>query len=94
MSFEVVGSGDDGQERILRGLWCKKMFLLKHGDRTHGQEELHWGCAEWLIIYLGVGGGKDKRKFPRGLSHAKEDSEDPGGLTTVKLKCFFPLAKH
>ena len=30
---------------------CKKIFLLNHEDRTPGQEELHWGCEEQLIIY-------------------------------------------
>ena len=43
-----VGSGADGQERHL---WCKKVILLKHGDRTHGQEELPWDWEEWLIIF-------------------------------------------
>ena len=34
------------------------LVLLKHGDRTHGQEELlPWACEEGLIIYLGVGRG-------------------------------------
>ena len=48
-----------------------------------------------VIKYLGVGeGAKDKGKFPKGLSHVKEDSQDPGGLDIIKLWWFFPLAKH
>ena len=32
--------------------------LLKHRDRTHGQEELlPRACEGWLITYLGVGRG-------------------------------------
>jgi len=41
---------------------------------------------------LGVGGRK--REVSKGLSYAKDDSKDPGGLAVVKLKWFFPLAKH
>ena len=34
-----------GQERTFEDIFgAKKVILLKHGDRTHGQEELHWGC--------------------------------------------------
>ena len=34
------------------------VVLLKHRDRTLGQEELlSWACEGWLIIYLGVGRG-------------------------------------
>ena len=32
------------------------------------------------MIYVGDGGGEDLGKFPKGLSYAKEDSQDPGGL--------------
>ena len=40
------------------------VVLLKHGDKTHGQEELlPWACKELLIIYLGIGGGKEKGDF-------------------------------
>ena len=39
-----MGSRADGQERILEDIFGAKMvILLNHGDRTHGQEELHWG---------------------------------------------------
>ena len=78
---------------FLRCLWFKNVVLLKHGDGTHGQEELHWGCEETLIIYLGVGRGKGK-KFPNPFGFATEDSQDPGGLAIVQLRLFFPLAKH
>ena len=53
LSFCVMGfwSGDGGPELtakkgFLRHLWYKKVILLKHRDRTHGQKELHWGCEE------------------------------------------------
>ena len=70
------------------------MLLLKHRDKTHGQEELPWDLEERLIIYLGVGGGKVKGKFPKRFSYAKEDSQDTGGLAIVKLRLFFRVAKH
>ena len=34
-----------------RCLWYKKVILLKHGDRTHGQEELY---SSWLYTTLRV----------------------------------------
>lgn len=40
------GSGEDGQERILEISLRLKGDFIKHGDRTHGQEELHWDCEE------------------------------------------------
>ena len=45
------------KKEFLRHLWCKKVVLLKHGDRTRGQKELHWGHEEWPIIYFQVGRG-------------------------------------
>ena len=39
------------KKEFLRCLWCKMVVLLKHGDRTRGQEE---PCKGWLIIYPGV----------------------------------------
>ena len=50
--------------------------------------------VERQVIYLGVGGGKVKGKFSMRFSYAKEDSQDTGGLAIVKLRLFFPLAKH
>ena len=32
------------KKEFLSRLWCKKVIVLKHGDRTRGQKELHWGC--------------------------------------------------
>ena len=32
------------KKEFLRCLRCKNVVLLKHRDRTHGQEELHLGC--------------------------------------------------
>ena len=70
------------------------MILLKHEDRTHGQKELPRDSEERLIIYLGVGGGKGKGKFPKRFSYAKKESQDTGGLAIVRLRIFFPLAKR
>ena len=46
MRFEVLGFRAEGQERIPETFWCKKVVLLKHGDWTGGQKELHSGCEE------------------------------------------------
>ena len=48
---------------------------------------------ETLVIYYGAGGGEVRGEFPVRFSYAK-DSQDIGGLPTVKLGLFFPLAKH
>ena len=51
-------------------------------------------ASDPVVIYLGVGGGKVKGKFSMGFSYAKEDSQDTGVLAIVKLRLFFPVAKH
>ena len=38
--------GATAKKEFLRFLWCKKVVLLKHGDRTCGQKGLHWGHEE------------------------------------------------
>ena len=49
-----VGSGADGQERILEDIFgAEKVILLKHRDGTRGQEELPWDHEARLAIYLG-----------------------------------------
>ena len=48
---------------------------------------------DWLST-MELGKVKPKGKFPMRFSYAKEDSQDTGGLAIVKLKLFFPLAKH
>ena len=42
----VLGSGTNGQERILEMPLVQLGGFIKHGDRTPGQKELHWGCEE------------------------------------------------
>ena len=44
-------------EKFLRHPGCGKMVLLKHRDRTHGQEELRRDCEEWLMTDFYVCGG-------------------------------------
>ena len=71
MRFGGVRSGAHDHERILETSLIKMVVLLKHRDRTCGQEELHWGCEEWLIIYLGVGRGKEKGNFQKNFHMLK-----------------------
>ena len=59
-------SGADDQDRILETSLVQNGSLLKHGDRTRGQKELLLrGCEGWLIIYHGIGEGKEKGVFKR-----------------------------
>ena len=61
-------SGTEDQERILKMSLVHNGSLLKHRDRTLGQKELlPWGCEGWLIIYHGVGGGKEKGRLRKYL---------------------------
>lgn len=76
------------KKQFLRHVWCKIVVLLKQGDRTGGQKELHWAYEEQLIIFYLFGGGKLKRRF----SYPKEDLRDTRDLAIVKLELFFSLA--
>ena len=67
------------------------MILLKHRDGPMGMPQDH---EETLVIYYGAGEGRVQGKFPVRFSYAKEDSQDTGGLAIVRLRLFFPLAKH
>ena len=61
-----LGPENRTKKELLRRLWCKMMVLLKTGDRTCGQKDLlPQGCEGWLIIYLVVGGRKEKGGFKR-----------------------------
>ena len=55
-----------GKKEFLEMSLVKQVIKLKHGDRNHGQEELHWVCEEWLLIYGEVAGGKVKKEASRG----------------------------
>ena len=58
------------------------MVLLKHGDRTRGQEELLPLAREgWLIIYLGVGRSLRIVYSPRNFG--SKVSRTLGGLAIV-----------
>ena len=66
---------------------------MKHGDRTHGQEELPQDHEERLNTNHGVGGGKVQGKFPVRFSYAKDLQDTRGLAKLVKLRLFFPPAK-
>ena len=84
-----MGSGADGQERILDDFFgVKEVILGRHGAMTHGQEELPRDHEERRVLYHGLGGGRVRGKFPVRFSHAREDSQDTGDLAIVKLRCF------
>ena len=67
----MVGFGANGQERIPEDVFgAKKVILLKHRDRTHGQKELRCEecCGRVTPYILWGGGSKVKRKFSK-ISH-------------------------
>ena len=69
------------KKEFLRHYWCKIGGLLKHGDRTHEQKEmLHGGCEGWLIIYHGVGGGKEKGRLRKYFHMLKKTHKIPEAL--------------
>lgn len=74
IDVEVLGFGANDEE-LLRSLSCKKVVLLKHGDRTQGQKEVFWGCEEWQIIYFEVGSGLGTSQAPKVLG--KQGFQDP-----------------
>jgi len=64
---EILGLRADGQERILKTFLVQKgVFIIARGQDPWA-EELRWGCEEPLVIHFGVGGGRGKGKFPKGL---------------------------
>lgn len=61
-----LGSGADGQEKILEAFLVQRGDFIKAGagGRTPGRKELlPWGCVGWLMIHLGVGGCQEKGGF-------------------------------
>ena len=68
-------------------------FIKAPPTGSRGQEELPQNCEVRLTVYLGLGGGKIKGKFPKGFSHALEDSQDPGSLAIVQAKVVLPSSK-
>ena len=73
MWYDVGFLRENGQERILETFSVhKKVVLLKHKDRMHAQKEPPWNCEEQLMIYFGVGEGKDKENFQKDFHMLKK----------------------
>ena len=82
-------SGADDQERILETSLVQNGGLLKHWDRTHGQEELlPWVVRDGRLCTMGLREVR-KREVSIELSYAKEDLQDTRGLAIVKV--IFPF---
>ena len=89
-------SGADDQEGILE-MSLQMVVLLKHKDRTCGQEGLlPQGGEGWLFIHCGVGVGVSKGKgdFQKNFCLRRTDLQGPGRLAIVGLRLLFPLVKH
>ena len=66
------------------------MVLLKHGDRTSGQEEwLPRACEGWLIVYLGV--GRDLRIEYSLRNFGSKVSRTLRGLAVVGKRSFITV---
>ena len=66
MKFGGVRSGSNDQERILEMSLVQNGGFIKAWGQDRWQEELlPLACEEWLMIYQGVGGGKEKGDFKR-----------------------------
>ena len=46
------------------------------------------------VIYYGVGGGEEKGRLRKYFHMLKKIHKNTGGLAIVKLRLFFPLARH
>ena len=78
-------SGAEGQERILETSLVQKCdFILKRGDGTLGQKELPPVAKRGWLYTKELGEVKSRGSF----------SQITGGLAVVRLRLFFPLAKH
>lgn len=68
---------------------------MKGGFIKALEQDQHKGLLrdseEQLMIYYGVGGGKDEGNFLKDFHIAKEDSQDPGALAIFGLRWCFPL---
>ena len=85
----------DGQERILkRSSVQKRWFYQNKGTGFLGWKSCGPGIASssWLNT-TGLGGGKDKGKFPKGLSYAKEDSRGSRRPGNCRAKVVFLSSK-
>ena len=69
MRFDGHRSRADDQERILETSLVQNGGLLKHRDRTHGQEELlPWVVRDGRLCTLWLGEGERKGGFNRVLT--------------------------
>ena len=88
-----TGLGANSQERILEmSLVQKGNFIKARGQDPWAERAVPGTMRDWL--YHGDRGGRVQGKFPKRFSYAREDSQDIGGPAIVKLRLFFPLAKH
>ena len=82
------------KKEFLKMSLVQKGDLLKHGDRTHGQKELHRVVQSDCLYTVELGEVKSRESFLKGFSYAKEDLQITGGLGIGRLRLFFPLAKQ
>ena len=59
------------KKKFLTSLWCKKVILLKNGDKTHGQKELLHGVVRSNWSYTLRLGEVKIREVPKEFSHIK-----------------------
>ena len=77
------------KKEFLRSLWCKIGGLLKHGTGPVGRKSCCTGGWEgWLIIYYGVGGGKEKGRLRKYFHMLKKTHKIPEALPLSSEGCF------
>ena len=86
MIVGLTRSAADGQERIFEDVLVQKADFIKAQGQDPWAERAALGPRGETGYILGDGGGKVQVKFPMRLPYAKEDSQDTGGLASVKLR--------
>lgn len=85
----MLGFRDNGQEKLLRHLRCKKVVLLKYRDKSHGQKELHWGCDKATEYAFKSGWGLGQHQPPR--FYGNKASRTFRRLTIVRKRSFITI---
>lgn len=60
------------KKEFLRHFWCKKVFLLQHGDRTHGQKSCAGVVRSRRLYTLELGEAEAKGSFQKDFNMLKK----------------------
>ena len=68
------------KKEFLRRLWCEMVVYESTGTGPVGRKSCCPSCEGWLIIYYGVGGGKEKGRFQKDFHMLKKTHRIPEAL--------------